>query len=191
MQLVRSLSVLLVVAACSREASTPEPTVTEVSVADAGRGKAIIGELKKSLVAALTRALADGVPQAIAVCSTEAPRLATAAGRDGAVVGRATRKPRNPANEATGWQAEALAQFERLRAAHTPLDGQSFTRRLPSGRIAYAEPLVIQALCLTCHGSSLAPDVVAALAERYPNDRATGYAEGDLRGVAWVELSAR
>jgi hypothetical protein len=29
-----------------------------------------------------------------------------------------------------------------------------------------------------------------ALAAQYPNDRATGYAVGDLRGVAWAELPA-
>jgi len=34
----------------------------------------------------------------------------------------------------------------------------------------------------------LAPDLKAKLAELYPNDQATGYAAGDLRGVFWVEL---
>jgi len=34
-----------------------------------------------------------------------------------------------------------------------------FARRLPDGRTAYAEPLVIQELCLTCHGATLAADV--------------------------------
>ena len=68
---------------------------------------------------------------------------------------------------------------------------QSFLRRLPDGRSAYAEPLVIQALCLACHGTVIAPDVQAAIAEKYPADRAIGYADGDLRGVAWVELPAR
>jgi hypothetical protein len=28
------------------------------------------------------------------------------------------------------------------------------------------------------------------LAEKYPGDQATGYAVGDLRGLAWVELPA-
>jgi len=54
--------------------------------------------------------------------------------------------------------------------------------------MAYAEPLGIQEVCLTCHGTSVAPEVTAAIAPKYPDDQATGYALGDLRGIAWVEL---
>ncbi len=32
-------------------------------------------------------------------------------------------------------------------------------------------------------------DVAAALRELYPDDRATGYALGDFRGIAWAEVS--
>lgn len=55
--------------------------------------------------------------------------------------------------------------------------------------MGYAEPLVIQEFGLGCHGSAITPDVEVALAEKYPTDKATGYAVGDLRGVAWVELT--
>jgi len=43
--------------------------------------------------------------------------------------------------------------------------------------------------CLTCHGptESIPEDVRAALRERYPDDKATGYAVGDLRGALWAE----
>ena len=185
---VRALALAMVLGACSREAAPVERAPDVVSPADAARGKAIIGELKRSLVGALTEAMGQGVPAAIDVCHREASKLAAAVARDGATVGRATRKPRNPANLATGWQAEALTRFEQAHAAGTPLDRETFSRVLPGGRIAYAEPLVIQPLCTACHGTSLAPEVTAALAERYPDDQATGYAPGDLRGLAWVEL---
>jgi hypothetical protein len=117
--------------------------------------------------------------------------LTAAVAREGATIGRATRKPRNPGNVATGWQADALSQFEGVLAAGKPLAGQTFVRRLPGGRTAYAEPLVIQELCVTCHGGTLAPEVQVEIAARYPDDRATGYVVGDLRGAAWVELPAR
>jgi hypothetical protein len=120
-----------------------------------------------------------------------APGLAASLSRDGVSVGRATRKPRNAANEVTGWQADALVEFEKLHADKTALAGKRFTRRLADGRAAYAEPLVIQEVCLTCHGATIAPEVQAVLAEKYPADKATGYALGDLRGVAWVELAAQ
>jgi hypothetical protein len=39
------------------------------------------------------------------------------------------------------------------------------------------------ALCLTCHGATLAPELAAAIARDYPADAATGFAQGQLRGA--------
>jgi hypothetical protein len=175
----------------SSSTEAPPATAAAVSADDKQRAAALIAELKKSLLGAVTQAMGQGIPAAIATCHTEAPSLTAAVSREGAVVGRMTRKPRNPANAATGWQAEALSQFEKLVAEGQPLAGQSIARRLPDGRVGYAEPLAIAEVCLVCHGSQLGDDVRAALAERYPDDQATGYALGELRGVAWVELPAR
>lgn len=158
-----------------------------VSMDPAERGHAAVSKLKGTLVAALGKAMTEGGPtKAIEVCSTEAPALARAASTDGVTVGRATRKPRNPANAASGWREEAIAHFEALPPAER--GAARFSRALPDGATAYAEPLVIAELCLACHGSKLAPEVSAELARRYPDDRATGYALGDLRGVVWAEL---
>lgn len=154
------------------------------------RGKQAVGALKRQLVAALTEAIKSGAPAAIGVCSGVAPGIAQSVGGGGVTVGRATRKPRNPANAAAGWRADALARFESMVAAGRPLDGATWTARLPDGTTAYAEPLVIQQLCVACHGVQLTPEIEAALVARYPADQATGYAVGDLRGVAWAEIAS-
>lgn len=155
------------------------------------QGKQAVGALKRQLVGALTEALKSGPPSsAITVCSGVAPGVAQSLSSGGVTVGRATRKPRNPANAAAGWRADALAHFESMVAAGRPLDGASWSARLPNGATGYAEPLVIQPLCLACHGAQLAPEVSAELASRYPSDQATGYAAGDLRGVAWAEIAS-
>ena len=44
--------------------------------------------------------------------------------------------------------------------------------------------------CLACHGAQVAPAVRAAIAADYPDDAATGFAVGDLRGGLWVEVPA-
>jgi hypothetical protein len=129
-----------------------------------------------------------GVSTAIDVCSTRAPAIAAGLARDGIRVGRATRRARNPANRADGWTVEAIAYFEGVQTRNEPLPSAMFARVLPDGRVGYAEPLVIQDLCLTCHGKELAAEVRTALSSRYPDDQATGYAVGELRGVAWVEI---
>ncbi|MCB1147042.1 MAG: hypothetical protein KDK38_09595, partial [Leptospiraceae bacterium] len=45
-------------------------------------------------------------------------------------------------------------------------------------------------LRLACHGTSaeIQAETKAALAKAYPNDRATGYALGDLRGTMLLEF---
>jgi len=173
----------------------PKPPLTVVAVPTRRmleESRRVIGELKQRLAAALTEALQRSPATAIAVCRTEAPAIAKAVAPAGVTVGRATRKPRNPANLATGWQAVALDHFEERAARGAGLEGASRSTTLPDGRIGYAEPLMVQPLCLTCHGraNDLAPAIRDALAVRYPADQATGYAVGDLRGVAWVELPA-
>ncbi len=174
--------VLVVLAACERGERRPDLT------SERARGGEAIAGLKKRLVGRLTAALEAGAPDAIAMCSVEAPAIAAELSHDGVTVGRATRKPRNPANAAAGWQAAALSDFEARRSRGDRLDGASYAVRLPDGAVGYAEPLVIAPLCVTCHGATIAPEVRAALDARYPGDQATGYQVGDLRGVAWAEL---
>lgn len=204
---MRTLVLLGLLAACSREPSSspppPRPSAPPASAPAAvvpaaappaspvERARVAVAGYKRELLAALTAAKRDGLPAAIEACATAAPSLAKAASVDGLTVGRATNKPRNPANAAAGWQAEALASFEAKVAAGAALEGASWTATGPDGATRYAEPLVIGAPCVTCHGAELMPDVKAALAARYPDDRATGYALGDLRGLAWAEVRAR
>ncbi len=38
-------------------------------------------------------------------------------------------------------------------------------------------------VCLSCHGETVAPEVEQKLAELYPDDKARGYKEGDIRGA--------
>ena len=60
------------------------------------------------------------------------------------------------------------------------------TADLADGALGYVEPIRIEALCLNCHGETLTEPVQARLAELYPEDRATGFADGDLRGLFWA-----
>jgi hypothetical protein len=47
----------------------------------------------------------------------------------------------------------------------------------------FMKAITTQPLCLTCHGEAISPEVAAKLSELYPDDRATGFREGDLRGA--------
>jgi hypothetical protein len=182
-----ALVAMITLAACQQKKARVQPPPAE----DVVRGKTLVGTLKKNLRVSLEQALPHGAASALAACHTLAPSLASSLATEGILVGRATRLPRNPKNAAEGWTADALTRFEKMKSDGRDLTGASYARRLPDGRTAYAEPIVIQDVCLACHGAEVAPDVKAAIAATYPADRATGYAVGDLRGLAWVELPAR
>jgi hypothetical protein len=54
--------------------------------------------------------------------------------------------------------------------------------------VGYVEPIYTKPLCTACHGSAVEPALLAHIRERYPEDRAVGFEEGDLRGLFWVVL---
>jgi hypothetical protein len=54
------------------------------------------------------------------------------------------------------------------------------------GMVHYFKPILLQPLCLNCHGNEeldISPAVLAMLKKEYPEDKATGFAAGDLRGM--------
>jgi hypothetical protein len=151
---------------------------------EAVRAREILKPFKEGFLQALTSMLAQGPVPAIEGCRSVAPALAEAASTNGVRVGRTSHKLRNPQNAPKDWMEPFLDEFQKL-----PPDPSAFrVVKLPNGRVGYAEPIYVKPLCLTCHGSNLEPGLRAKLSELYPQDRATGFNEGDFRGLMWVEL---
>ncbi len=147
----------------------------------------LASNLKQRLVGALTE---DGPPTAAELCSTEAHVITDGANARGrALAGRSSLRLRNPNNLGPDWvQAWLRDQGERKAEGLAPVRRIDAVGNTQLARVLI--PLAIEAPCLTCHGpkSQLDPEVVITLAERYPDDQATGYALGDLRGVLWAEV---
>jgi len=163
------------------------PAPVDPQAAAAARAQAALKPLKTGLMKALTGAMQSGGPEAaISVCRDEAPRIAAAASAGGVVVGRTSDKLRNPDNAPRAWVAPVLTELAKAspeaRPASTVVD-------LGEGRFGYVEPIILGEVCTKCHGTDVAPSIQEKLAALYPEDRATGYAEGDLRGVFWAEVA--
>jgi hypothetical protein len=136
------------------------------------------GELKQALVAGMK----EGPVNAISVCKTEAREIADSLSIDGVRMGRTSHRLRNSENVAPGWVSPVLDGYLADSSDRSPK-----VVKLPDDRMGYVEPIALQPLCLACHGASLVPEVAAHIAGMYPDDQATGFAVGDLRGVFWVE----
>lgn len=177
MRILVLLPTVLFAFACSHAS---QPVAFEPGAADG------VAAFRTRLQAELKEAMARGPEHAITVCRERAPRIAAESGSETLQLGRSSRRLRNPANAPAAWVEEVLEFY----ASH-PEDRAPRTVALPDGRSGYAEPIVVQPLCLVCHGETIAPAVQKKLTELYPRDRATGYREGDFRGVFWAVRSAR
>jgi hypothetical protein len=163
--------------------------LTQDSASFAAQADAAALALMQTLVGQLTSALAEGGPaHAIEFCATAAlPLTDSVASAHGVEMQRVTDRTRNPANAADADDRAVMAAFAgTLQAAGSP--PQYRVHRSADGEWRYYRPLLVGALCVQCHGPEdrLAPEVVRVLREQYPRDEATGYAEGELRGVLRV-----
>jgi hypothetical protein len=140
--------------------------------------------LKGELMAAMQ---SGGPTAAIEVCNTRAPAIAESVSLEqGVEISRVSLKNRNPENAPSEWQREVLLQFEERKA-----DGEnpaaltwSDTVDTPDGaEFRFMKAIPTGGLCLACHGETIDPAVAGKIAELYPEDKATGFREGDLRGA--------
>lgn len=152
----------------------------------AQRGAALLQPFKARLKSALQQGMAEGPGAAINACRVQAPQIAAGLSQDGVRMGRSSHKLRNPANQGPAWVEPLLKRYSTAPTTAGPV-----VAALPAGRVGYVEPIYVQPQCLACHGESLAPSVAAQLRALYPEDRATGFAAGDFRGVFWVEFANR
>jgi hypothetical protein len=142
--------------------------------------EALFNELSTRLLAAMSN---GGPAKAIEVCSKLAPKLAKEVGEQHQVsIGRTAIRLRNENNRPPAW-AEPLLK---------DLPTKPVVQDLENGSTGVLFPILLKVQCLTCHGSDdkIAAEIRTELARLYPNDKATGFQEGDLRGWFWVEVPA-
>lgn len=122
-----------------------------------------------------------GTVAAIPACQADAPTLTAAAGSETVTVGRSSSKLRNPANAGPDWVQDWLQDNGDKR-----FDEVTGTSDIVDGEARLIRPIQVAPGCLACHGSNLDAETQSALSAAYPQDQATGYAAGDLRGVVWA-----
>ena len=139
------------------------------------------GTLKPQLKKALNE---GGVKHAIEICSVQAPKIA----KDLSLttnwqVKRVSLKARNTPNALPdSWEKSTLEEFE-LRQQQGESAQTIAKAGIVNNQFRFMKAQGVEPLCLTCHGSELSDEAKAALAQYYPEDKATGYAAGQIRGA--------
>ncbi len=159
-------------------AETPADTHRAQAAALAGE---FVGLLKPQLKQALTE---GGPTHAIAVCADIAPAIADSlSAESGWTVKRVSLKSRNASRAVPDvWERNVLLDFNRRQAAGEQA-ADLFFGEVVNGQYRYMQAQVVEPVCLVCHGKGLADEVRETLQEYYPDDWATGYSLGEVRGA--------
>jgi cytochrome c553 len=151
------------------------------------KGKSYALQTKSVLGKNLLNALnTNGPANALAFCNTHAiPLTDSMAMAQGVQIKRVSDFNRNPTNAANSIELQHIAKMKDQLA-----NGNKPQPQLMDNGATYTGyyPIMTNDMCLKCHGTpetDINTETLAVLRERYPNDKATGYAANELRGI-WV-----
>ena len=151
--------------------------------------KDLAGQLQHTLKTSMQN---NGPIKALNVCNVEAEKIAADISKANAVeVGRTSLKIRSPNNLSDTWETEVLRYFEQQRQNGTELENleiYEITKNETGKWFRYMKAIPTSEVCLICHGENIAPDIHKQLQSLYPNDQATGYKVGDIRGAFSVKI---
>lgn len=151
------------------------------------QGTLLIESFSKDLQANLKKAIKEGgLPNGINACALQAPEIASNYSQQGWQVKRTSLKVRNPANAPTAEEMDVLEIFESGKAGGKAISDLTYYRvtETETQRVHHLmQAISTQPLCLGCHGAILASEVQSVLNDVYPDDQATGFKEGDIRGA--------
>jgi hypothetical protein len=191
-----ALLALMVFIGCQKQESLEDqPTAAEKQQVEAV-GRAAATKLMVTLKGELTKAMQVSLSDAIQVCSGKA--LALTEGISDSVekvtaIKRTSFKYRNLQNAPDEWEMKALKMFEEAAQKGEALPASYVQKVEENGQTTfrYYQPMTIAPLCLNCHGDKnmLSEEVSAQLTNLYPEDKASGYQEGDFRGVIRVSVA--
>lgn len=139
------------------------------------------GELKKHMSE-------SGPIGALDFCSNNALALTHEVSvSTGTKIKRVSLNNRNPINQPTVEEKTVLEKWGQMATKNGRVPPFEVIQ-LSNGKKAYLKPIVIQnEACLKCHGN-VSGDVETAIKRLYPEDKATGYKMGDLRGAISITL---
>jgi hypothetical protein len=183
--------ILILIPALGTGAAMPAADPSDAAAMALSR--ALASQFQQELGGALQSAIkSQGTAGAVTACATIAPEVASRiSAQSGASVRRTALRNRSPlavpdAHERTVMTMLATAP---ANAEGTPAEAGGWTGAGVERRFRYLRAIPTAPMCLSCHGSTIAPDVAKAIAATYPDDAATGFAPGAMRGafsISWT-----
>jgi hypothetical protein len=147
------------------------------------QAKQRIAQFAQELKGELSAAIQNGGLQAgVEICHEKASQIAAKLSNDGWLLARTSLRTRNSNNTADNWEREVMQEFAQRKAQGAEISSL-ITTTLSENQFKLMKAIPTEGLCLSCHGSTITPAVQQQLDLYYPNDMATGFSLGDIRGA--------
>jgi hypothetical protein len=143
-------------------------------------------EMRNKLIESLKK---NGPSGAIDVCAKDAPTISSRIEHEyGVLIKRTSLKVRNPQNTPDSLEKELLESLSVLLSTGKPLPVGLVA--FPNNQHRFYKTVQMEKACLQCHGelNTINELVRKEIAAIYPDDRAIGYKEGELRGIISVTV---
>jgi len=179
--------VIVIMPACSED----KQNISENELK--GMRETAVGFMKELKGILIGQIQSGSIVQAASVCSDTAQVLTNNYGIEkGVFIRRVSFKNRNKNNFPDGFEKKTLNKFELLKQNKELTDLTEHSEIVKEGEfnyLRYLKPILVQAECLNCHGSEneITDEVKNLITRKYPDDKATGYKIGDLRGAVSVK----
>ena len=141
-------------------------------------GKNLIGQIST-----------NGTEAALSFCNIKAPVLTDSMSNTvSAKITRVSDQYRNPNNKGNAMEQEYISQSKAHLENKEKVKPQM---QEVNGKMVGYYPIMTNKLCLQCHGTidtDITPSVLSLINEKYPEDKAVGYVENELRGIWVIEM---
>lgn len=172
---------------CSSRPERPDASAEQAQITDTtllARGHAYVTIAQDSLRKYLIGNIQSGGPaSAVEFCNVHALPILNSPEDAPISIKRTSLRYRNAENAPDSTELGILEGFQKLQLAKQTVEPMLFKH---NDVYHYYEPILMQPLCLQCHGkvdADIAPETLAAIDSLYPSDRARNYSAGDLRGT--------
>jgi len=183
------LSMAFALISCGEESTLTDEQVDHYTE----QGKTIAEASFKALSSQLKTAIqSGGVKQAVALCNAVAlPLTDSLSFQHGAVIKRTSLQLRNPKNAPDSMEVKMLKIYKQMSRMRNPVLVPKILEKNET-EIQFFAPIIIKnETCLKCHGvlgDTMNEEDSAFIKQHYPNDEATGYKMGQVRGMWSITL---
>lgn len=138
----------------------------------------------------MRKILSDGLPGAVKFCQVSAGNITATYTSEDVDIARTSLRYRNSSNKP---DSLSMAILEKMQAEKDEgAEPASLVLKDSKGVVHFYKPILMQAMCLNCHGSvpgQIQPDVLKEIDSLYPGDLARHYREKELRGAWHIRFS--